>query len=67
MRDNVPVSTCSSSVKDSVNEPKRSKRPKIETSFGPNFLTNFLNEDFDVNFLSDEPVFAFFIERSENL
>ena len=32
-------------------------------SFDPNFLTNFLIEDFDVNFLFDELVSAFVIEE----
>lgn len=63
MLDNVPLSTSSSRVRNIVDEPRRSKRPRVESSFGPDFLTNFLIEDFDVNFLSDELVSTFFIEK----
>ena len=57
------MSTSSSVDRDSIDEPRRSKRCKVETSFGPDFLTNFLTEDFDFNFLSDELVSAFFIKK----
>jgi len=63
MHDNVPLSTYSFGVKIPVDEPKRTKRPRVVTSFDPDFRTNFLIEDFDVNFLSDELVFSFFIEE----
>ena len=53
----------STGAKDSINVPRRSKRPRVETSFGPDFFTNFLIKDFDVNFLSDELISAFFIEE----
>jgi len=52
-------------VKDSIVEPMRSKRRRVETSFGPDFLTNFLIEDVDINFLSNELVFAFMIEEDQ--
>ena len=63
MHDNVPLSASSFGLRISVDEPKRSKRPRVETSFGLNFLTKFLIEDFDVNFLSNELVSTFFIEE----
>ena len=63
MYDNMPMFVSSTSVKDSVDEPRRSKRPRVGTNFGPDFLTNSLIEDFNVNFVSDELVYAFFIEE----
>jgi len=63
MHDNGPLSAFSCSIRISVDEPRRSRRPRVETSFGPNFLTNFLIEDFDVNFLSDELASTFFVEE----
>jgi len=52
MHDNVPLSPSNSSVRDSIDEPKRSKRPRVETSFGPNFLITFLIETVTLIFLS---------------
>ena len=63
MLDYVPLPASSSGVINLANEPRRSKRPGVETSFGPDFLTSFLIEDFDVNLLSDELVSAFFTEE----
>ena len=63
MPDNVSLSASSSGVKNLVDEPRRSKKLRVETSFGPNFLTSFFIEDFDVNLLSDELVSAFFIKE----
>ena len=53
VHDNVPLSASGYGVRISLDEPRRSKRPKVETSFGPYFLSNFLIEDFNVNFLSN--------------
>ena len=50
------LSISSNGVRDSVDQPRWSKRPRVETSFGPNFLTNFLIENIAVNLLSDEHV-----------
>ena len=58
--------TSSFIVRDSINEPRRSKRRRLETSFGHDFLHTFFTEDFNVNFLTDEPVSAFFIEEDPN-
>ena len=63
VHDNVLLCDSISGVRISVDEPRRIKRPRVETSFGFDFLTNFLIEDFDINFLSDELVYAFFIEE----
>ena len=63
MHNNMPSSTSSSGVKISVDEPSKSKRPLVESSFGPNFLANFLIEDFHNNFLSDELVSSFFLKE----
>ena len=41
MHDNVHLSASNSGVRNSVDEPRRSKRPRIETCSGPDFLTNF--------------------------
>jgi len=63
VHDNVPLSASSSSYRISVDEPRTSKGPRVETSFSPDFLTNFLIEDFDVNFMSDELASAYFIKE----
>jgi len=63
VHDNMPLSISSSGVIILVDEPGRSKRTRVETSFGPDFLTNFLIEDFDVNFLFDQIVSSFLIEE----
>jgi len=63
VHDNVHLSTFYSGVRISIDKPRRSKRPRVETSFVPDFLTNFLIKDFDVNFLSDEVISSFFIEE----
>ena len=63
VHDNVPLSASYFGVRISVDELRRSKRPRVKTSFGPDFLTNFLIEDFDVNFLPDQLVSSFFIEE----
>ena len=63
MNDNVSMPASISVVRESVDEPKRIKRCRIEISFGSNFLTTILIEDFGVNFLTDELVFTFFIEE----
>ena len=67
MRRNVPLFAYSSGVRNLVDEPKRSKRPRVETSLGPDFLTSFLIEGFEANLLSDELVSAFFIEEDLKL
>jgi len=41
----------------------RSNRCIVESSFSPDFLTTFLNKDFDVSILIDELVSTFFIEE----
>jgi len=56
----------SSIVRDSINERRRSKRHKVGTSFGFEFLNTSLIADFDVNFLTDELVSAFFIKEDTN-
>jgi len=65
--DNVNMLASSSIVRDSVDEPRRSKSCRVETSFGPDFRITFLIEDFGVNFLTNELVSAFFLSsRSKN-
>jgi len=59
VHDNVPMSASSSVVSNSVDEPKRSKRCRVETNFGHIILITFFVEGFD--FLTDELVFTFFI------
>jgi len=61
--DNVHTSASSSIVKDSIDEPTRSERCRIETSFGLGFLINFLIDDFEVNFLFHELLTTLFIEE----
>ena len=67
MHDNVPLSISSNGVSDSVDELTRHKRAKVKTSFGSNFLTNFLIEQLDVNLLFDELVFILFIEEDPKI
>ena len=50
MHDNVPLSASSSGDRISFDEPRRSERPRVETSFGPDFLITFLIEDVDIKF-----------------
>ena len=57
------MSTSSCVVRDSINEPRWSKRHRVETTFCTDFLTNFLIEGFDVNFLSDKLLSTFFIKE----
>ena len=45
------------------NELRRSKRHRVETSFGPDFITTFLTEIFDINVLNDELVSIYLIEE----
>ena len=48
----LPISTTSTSNNENV-EPKYSKRPKTESSFGRNFVIIFLIEICDINYLDD--------------
>ena len=47
-------------------EPRRSKRHRVETNFGPDFVTAFLIESFnslDVDIITEEFVLNFLIEE----
>lgn len=48
------------------NELRRIKRHRIETSFGSDFITTFLIENFDIVVISDELVFISLIEEDPN-
>jgi len=56
----LPVS--SSDTNEQANEPRRSKRQRIESSFGPDFITTFLIENNDVDKVNDTFVSTFLIE-----
>ncbi|OIT19258.1 hypothetical protein A4A49_64716, partial [Nicotiana attenuata] len=43
------------------NKLRRSKRRRIEASFGPDFITTFLNKNIDLDILSDELVSIYLI------
>ena len=61
---NLPAS--SSSVRDLITEPRRSKRQRTETSFGPDFIISFLVEvleSFDVDALTNQFVSLFILEE----
>ena len=61
---NLPAS--SSSITELVTEPRRSKRQRTETSFGPDFITSFLEEvleNFDTDALIDEFMSLFLLEE----
>jgi len=49
MCDNVTLFISTNGVRDSIDESSRSKRLRVQTSFGPDFLTNFFIENLDVN------------------
>jgi len=59
--ENMPAS--GSVVRESIDNPRRSKIRRVETNFGADFLNTFLIEDFNVNLLIDELVSALFIEE----
>jgi len=62
--ESVNLPTSSSSVRELVTEPRRSKRQRTETSFGPNFITSFLVEvleKFDTDALTDEFISLFLL------
>ena len=44
-------------------EPRRSKRQRTETSFGPDFITAFLTEIIDVDILSEELIYSYMLEE----
>ena len=61
---NLPVS--SPDVRVTKTEPRRRKRHRIETNFGPDFITAFLVETFDnmdVDVITEELVSMFLIEK----
>ena len=61
---NLPASN--SDIRDVVTELRRSKRHRIETNFGPNFITAFLVETFDnldVDVITEELLSIFLIEE----
>ena len=53
----------SSALNEQVNEPRRSKRQRIESSFGPDFVTAFLVENNDIDKINYAFVLAFLIEE----
>jgi len=62
----VNLSASSSGVRELVTEPRRSKRQRIEISFGPNFTISFLVEvlkKFDTDALTDEFMSLFLLEE----
>jgi len=64
--EHVNLPTLSSGIRDLVTEPRRSKRHRTETSFGPDFITSFLVEtleSFDVDASTDEFVSLFLLEE----
>ena len=59
-----------SNDEDPLFEPRRSKRHRIETSFGPDFITAFLVETFEafgVDALTEEFVSIFLIEEDPKI
>ncbi|OIT19160.1 hypothetical protein A4A49_56857, partial [Nicotiana attenuata] len=57
----VPSSSATSNEHE--NELRRSKRRRIEASFGPDFITTFLTENIDLDVLNDELVSIYLIEE----
>ncbi|OIT20557.1 hypothetical protein A4A49_63598, partial [Nicotiana attenuata] len=57
----VPSSTATANGHE--NKLRRSKRCRIEASFGPDFITTFFTENIGLNILSDELVSIYLIEE----
>ncbi|OIT26751.1 hypothetical protein A4A49_56888, partial [Nicotiana attenuata] len=57
------VPSSSVTANEHENKLRRSKRRRIEASFGPNFITTFLTENIDFDVLSDELVSIYLIEE----
>ncbi|OIT29810.1 hypothetical protein A4A49_65785 [Nicotiana attenuata] len=57
------VSSSSVTANEHENKLRRSKRRRIEASFGPDFITSFLTENIDLDVLSDELVSIYLIEE----
>ncbi|OIT20171.1 hypothetical protein A4A49_62815, partial [Nicotiana attenuata] len=57
------VPSSSVTANEYENEHRRSKRRRIEASFGPDFITTFLTENIDLDVLSDELVSIYLIEE----
>jgi len=61
---NLPASSSNDRV--SVTEPRRSKRCRVETNFGPDFVTAFIVEsidNLDIDVITEEFVLNFLIEE----
>ncbi|OIT30130.1 hypothetical protein A4A49_58059, partial [Nicotiana attenuata] len=57
------VPSSSVTANEHENNLRRSKRHRIEASFGPDFITTFLTENIDLDVLSDELVSIYLIEE----
>ncbi|OIT06158.1 hypothetical protein A4A49_61510, partial [Nicotiana attenuata] len=57
------VSSSSVTANEHKNKLRRSKRRRIEASFGPDFITTFLTENIDIDILGDELVSIYLIEE----
>ncbi|OIT31741.1 hypothetical protein A4A49_65420, partial [Nicotiana attenuata] len=57
------VPSSSVTANEHENKLRRSKRRRIEASFGPDFITTFLTENIDLDILSDELVSIYLIEE----
>ncbi|OIT38758.1 hypothetical protein A4A49_59115, partial [Nicotiana attenuata] len=57
------VPSSSVTANEHENELRRSKRSRIEASFGPDFITTFLTENIDLDVLNDELVSIYLIEE----
>ncbi|OIT00787.1 hypothetical protein A4A49_60062, partial [Nicotiana attenuata] len=57
------VPSSSVTANEHENKLRRSKRRRIEASFGPDFITTFLTENIDLDVLSDELVSIYLIEE----
>ena len=60
----MPNSINTSTTNDSqITELRRSKRKRTETSFGPNFITTFLIENDNCDYLSEELIYSYVLEE----
>ena len=70
MPENVNLPTSSFDARVVVTEPRRSKRLRTETNFGPDFVTAFLVETFDnldIDAITEELVSIFLIEEDPKI
>ncbi|GJV60358.1 hypothetical protein Tco_1466458 [Tanacetum coccineum] len=60
------VHSCSSNLNNQENELRKSKRKRVESSFGSDFITTFLVENDNLDKVNDNIVLVFLLEEDPN-